>query len=929
MSISTKSIVLACLVLLLTVPVVADVTTRGQIEGRVVGSDASPLPGVTVTLRGTTLQQGALVTTTDADGRYRFPNLLPGTYQETIEMSGMNGQSYTADVRVGKTVTLDGTLKVAAVSETVTVAAAAPLFDQNSAAHGTNFTDRELQKLPTTRQFIDIVDAAAGFDNQAAYGAGGNVAGYDKFGFGAATNSYQLNGVNVSNLEFGNSWVNPNYDTIQEIQIVGPGGSAEYSNYSGAVVNVVTKAGTNELKGTASLFYTNHSLTGDNSGGILDLEPGTIKNKYETALSAGGPIVPEKLLFFGSFGYNASRTAPPASTFYDNLDRKQYQLRMDYYASTKQNFTGMINHEPILDEDLGLLTGAGPEIGYKRKQHTTTDFLSWIGQWSQSTLSELRYAGEQGYHGRIPNAPLDVPGVNDLRTGLQYNSVGFQREQSNRRHELHGVATHYVDQFMGTQHELKGGIEYEKAQTHTDFISSGNVIYTLIPIGALTYVSALVGYNVHAASELTRPAAFVQDRATIGRSTVSVGLRYDQPKTKDLNTGKTLLDFNQFAPRLGFTYDFAGNGRSVARVGAGRYFDKVPTYGPGQYAGTGLETVYSYGVVTDQPVDPTDTDALYQMAVDPANLTSTFDSTQLPVESNIKGPHADVLNLGFDQELGKNWALSLNYINRKTTDFIVLTQFANQVTYEPFDYTSDFSGRTFPIYKIVAGGPREYALGNRSFFYQKTQMAIAEVRGRATKNVYLDASMTFEQSRGTRQNNECAVLSLCTNGVDTDPNFEQNPFYTQGSLSQERPWNFKVRGDWSAPFGFEVGWDARYFAGRRYGAVQYCFEIEGCNDPNTFEVQLEPRDARKEKNNHLLNLRVAKNFNVSRSVVTLSLDALNVTNQAVDFNTNIQNNIDANYAKESGEQGKVVSAFGKPYSVTTPRQYLFGLRVAF
>src|SRR5205823_2968620 len=115
--------------------------------------------------------------------------------------------------------------------------------------------------------------------------------------------------------------------------------------------------------------------------------------------------------------------------------RKQYQFRLDYYLSARQNFTGLLNHEPILDNDLGLQTGSGPEIGFKRKQHTTTDFLSWIGQWSQSSLSEVRYAGERGYNGRIPNASLDIPGVNDIRTGRQYNSVGFQREQRNRQQE--------------------------------------------------------------------------------------------------------------------------------------------------------------------------------------------------------------------------------------------------------------------------------------------------------------------------------------------------------------------------------------------------------------------------------------------------------------------------------------------------------------
>ena len=925
---SAKCVALTVLLVFLAVPLFADVTTRGQIEGRVQSTDGAPLPGVTATLRGAQLQQGSLVVTTDSDGRYRFSNLLPGTYQVTFEMSGLAGKTFNAEVRVGKTSTIDAALGVAAMSETVTVSAPAPLFDQTSAAHGTNLTNQELQKLPTTRNFIDIVDTAAGFDNQAAYGAGGNVAGYDTFGFGAATNSYQFNGVNVSNLEFGNSWVNPQYDTIQEIQIVGPGGSAEYSNYSGAVVNVVTKAGTNDFKGTASAYYTNDSLTGDNSDGILDLEPGQIKNKYETAITAGGPIIPEKLLFFGSVGYNASRTAPPASTFYDNLDRQQYQLRLDYYVSARQNFTGLVNHEPILDEDLGLQTGAGPEIGYKLKQRTTTDFVSWLGQWSQSTLTEVRYAGERGYNGRIPNAPLDIPGVTDYRTGLQYNSTGFQRVQTNRRHEVRGVATHYVDQFMGTQHELKAGLEYEKARQRTDFVSSGGALFALIPIGSLTYISAIVGYNTHAGSELERPAAFVQDRATMGRATVSVGLRYDNPKYTDVNTGKTLLNFDQFAPRLGLAYDIAGNGRSVARLGAGRYYDKVPTYGPGIYAGTGQETVYYYGAITADPVDPKDI-ATLRKVIDPANQTNVFDSTSLPVESGTKGPHADIFNIGFDQELGRDWALSLNYINRHTKDFVVLTQFANNVTYEPFTYHSDFTNRDITLYKITGGGPRQFALGNRDFFFQRSQMAIAELRGRPVQQVYTSTSLTFERSRGTRENNECAVLSLCSNGVDTDPNFEQNPFYTQGPLSQERPWQLKTRGAWTAPMGFEVGWDLRYFAGRRYGAVDYCFNIPGCNDPNTFTVQLEPRDARKEKNSKLVNLRLAKNFNLAKMQATISVDALNITNEAIDFNTNIQNNINATYAKQSTKQGSSVSAFGKPYSLTTPRQFKLGVRLAF
>src|SRR6476620_10227298 len=99
MSTFAKYVALSLLVVLLAVPVFADVTTRGQIEGRVQGSDGAPLPGVTATLRGAALQQGSIVATTDRDGRYRFPSVPPGSYQLSFEMAGMTGQSFTADVR--------------------------------------------------------------------------------------------------------------------------------------------------------------------------------------------------------------------------------------------------------------------------------------------------------------------------------------------------------------------------------------------------------------------------------------------------------------------------------------------------------------------------------------------------------------------------------------------------------------------------------------------------------------------------------------------------------------------------------------------------------------------------------------------------------------------------------------------------------------
>jgi hypothetical protein len=934
--------VLPALLVLAALPAHADVKTHGQLEGRVRAQDGSPLPGATVTLTSPVLAVPVSEVAAESGG-FRFPNLLPGDYEVAIALDGFAPQSYEVKVVTGRTLTVDVVLPDASLAETMIVEAEAPFFDQVSASHGTSLTVEELETLPTDRNFLQAVDTAAGFDNQAAYGAGGNVRGYDFFGQGAATNSYQLNGVSVTNLEFGNLWVTPNYDTIQEIQIVGPGASAEYSDYSGALVNIVTKSGTSELRGSAFGYFTNDDLTGDNSDGIEDLERGTLKRSLETGVTLGGPIIRGKLHGFGSFGYTSSATAPPETSFYDDLERFQYQARLDYLPSQSHTFTGMVNYDPVQDDDLNLQAETGPEVGLSREQGTVTGYLSWLGTWSGATTSEVRFASVDGYYERNPNE-TELSSVFDARTGVNYNSYGIVSDQDNDRRHGKATVTHYVDEFLGATHEIKGGVEYEEASTGTDQETTGGALFSIAPLGELvpgvpfSYVIGIVGYSVHQHNSLERPGAFLQDRITRGRTTVTAGLRYDRPETFDDNTGKKLLSFDQIAPRLGVAHDLRGNGRSIARLGLGRYYDKVPTYGVGTYAGTGLPVVTLYLFVAPDVLipAPTDPEQLRQVVVQPENVLQTIDFTNgYPVQRGTEGPRVDILNLGFDQQIGRRTTLSLNYIYRESEDFLVVTTIGSPHTYVPLSYTSDFTGRTVPLWGVQdPSHTPQLGVGNRDFQYQENQLLIFEVRSRPVENLFVDASLTLEDSEGTRDNNECAILSLCSVYTDGDPNFEQNPFATDGDMSQARDWNFKVRGNYGLPWQMDVGWDLRWFAGRRYGAVESCFGIAGCNDPALGDVRLEPRDARREPDSLLLNLRVAKTFALGGVDTTISLDALNVTNEMIDFNTNVENDINAIYAEESAERGETVSAFGRPngfnngFGLATPRQLRLGVRLA-
>jgi len=931
------SIIGACALAIMLVAGVADadVKTRGEIVGTVVSQDEVPVPGATITVTGDKLIQGEIQRTAGSSGGYRVLNLLPGRYTVRVSMEGFTTQEFELEVTVGRSSVLDVVLQISEFAEEIVVKSEVPLIDQASPILGTDFKVEELEMLPTNRNLFDTIDSSAGFFNRTAYGAGGNVETYDVFGYGAATNSYQLNGVATSNLYYGNTWVKPNYDTIQEVQIVGPGAGVEFADYSGAVVNMITKSGTNEYHGSATVYYTDNDLLKDNSGGILDLEQDNTKYNLEGSVTVGGPIVRDKLTFFASAATNRSENAAPGSDYFNEFDNQNYMLRIDYIPSPSHTLTGMLTSEPILLENLGIVdleeTGTAP--GFFREQETQTAYVSWLGMWGDSTVSEVRFATVDGFSGRTPNSP-DAMALYDGRTGLYYHSQTRGVSTDNEREHVLGTVTHYLDDFLGGTHEIKGGLDYEEARSRYLEFQPGNAtiwVYPSSPPGT-NLLYCRVNTRIDQQASLERPGIFIQDTGRIGRATFTVGVRYDEPTTTDDLTGKAMLEFSQLSPRLGMTYDFSGRGRTIGRISWGRYYDKVPTYGIGTYAGTGFEPFDYYLLLSDATIDPNDTQGLYDLIVQPENFWFAFNADEpWPVEPGIKSPYADIFNIGFDQQIGSNYAFSASYLNRRNDDFIVLTQVNDPPIYEPFDFTSPDSGRTFPIYAVVGGPVREFGLGNRDFQYQKMQMLVIEFRRRFANNFAFDASLTFEDSEGTRENNPCGILSLCSNGVDQNPNYEMNPFYTQGSLSQERAWLFKLRGTYQLPLGFDIGLDFRYFDGRPWGLKQTCRTIEGCNDPNYSSVYLEPKDQRLTDSGALLNLRFGKMFNLGSrgSSISLLVDWLNVFNDQIDYRSYNNDNVDAVYARESAQRGESVSATGQPLSLARGRELRLGLRFVF
>jgi hypothetical protein len=938
----------------------ADVKTNGEIAGVVQSADdKTVLPGASVTLTGSGLIQKSITVTSSGNGSFRFGNLNPGDFTVTVAMPGFGTQQIAVTVSVGKTSNVPVQLQLAKTAESVTVKGEAPLIDKTSPQLTTNYNTRLLQELPTTRNYIDVLESAPTVTDRSAFGAGGNVDGYDIFGFGAATNSYSLNGVMVNALEFGNTWVNPNYDTIAEIQLVGPGASAEYGNYTGAAVNVVTKAGTNEFHGGASAWYTSDKLTADNSDGIADLKQNVTKNKWEGAVNVGGPIIKEKLLFFISAAYYTSATAPfadpnqpPHDYIYNDNKRQSYQARLDFLVNNQNTIFGMYNRDPILEKGDGLLPCCGPEIGFTRDWNTNTATVAWQSVWGTNTSTELKYAGVNGHNYRIPVAPLDVPQVYDARVGIkQYNSTGFQRKQANNRHEGIGTVTHYVDNFIGASHELKGGIEYEYGQTTTQFITSGNVFLYIFPYsGTTNYLEAVVNYNQDQNTQLKRPAAFINDNLRFGSHvTANLGVRYDRPDYIDQNTGQTILKFNSnWSPRVGISYDFAGDGKTVAHASYGRYYEKVPTYGPGYYSGTGNTPITYYGLYTDAAIDPTDWQAIEALLLRPENITFDFQSQAVPVIGSPKNPMSEVFSASLERQLGPRTAVSLSFVAKEEKNYLGLLN-TNGPQWVPYDFTTHFStnpslpsdlqdptqfdGLKPPLFNLAPGspGPDQGAFGNINYLFQHQRLLTLEVRSNPFERLRVNASVTHENTRGNHNNNECAVLSLCTNFRDGNPNYSDNP-YVLGELGAVHEWQIKAYGYYSLPLNIALGASFRWLSGSPYGVAVNGFRIPGFNgNPGFYQILLEPTDARHQPDASILDLQLSKGFNFGPATVTLLASISNVFNasyQAFDY---YNNDPFATYTYQQNADGRPASAFGKPQSFNAgpPRVTRFGLRVTF
>ena len=376
---------LLCTGLLATLALPAHAQAIGSIFGKVTDASGAVLPGVNVSVAGTGLQTPLTSTTTES-GAYQFPSVPIGTYTVTFELQGFkkavrNEVLITSGFNAG----IDQKLEIGQLTDEVTVSSESPVVDLKKTITGAVFTAEVLEKIPTARDPWQIANMTPGV-SLSGYNVGGSQSGQQltpSVRGSTASVQWNLEGGSITDLSSNSSSGYFNFDSFDQIQVTTGGGDVSVQS-SGLAINLVTKSGSNNFKGTFNTTYENDATQGQNvteelfnsgAGGFLSGNPLHKIGVY--SIEAGGPIVKDKLWYWGSFDKQDINVG-----IINFFDATKGALCSDLVTAQKQNALGTtITYDNLndvnkcLSNDQTIIKDYNAKVNYQLNQGNRFGYL--------------------------------------------------------------------------------------------------------------------------------------------------------------------------------------------------------------------------------------------------------------------------------------------------------------------------------------------------------------------------------------------------------------------------------------------------------------------------------------------------------------------------------------------------------------------------
>jgi outer membrane receptor for ferrienterochelin and colicin len=693
--------------------------TTGTISGRVVDAQGLSVPGVTVNATSPNLQ-GIQSVVTSGNGDYILPQLPAGTYEISYQLTGFQQQKKTLNLSVGQTLSVNVTMGPAALTETVNVVGSTTNVLTETAQVATNFNQDLIALLPTNRTIDATVLRAP-----AVHPTGPNGA-YSIAGAMSFESLFMVNGVTVNENLRGQPFNLYIEDAIQETTVSTSGISAEYGRFSGGVVNVITKSGTNLFAGTFrdTLYNDNwraynvgntaHPWTTDCAtcaAGGTPTKVDKVVPQYEYVF--GGPIVKDRLTFFnaGRFidqQFSRSTIAPLNLPYTAENNRKRYEIKLTGSLNANHRLDGSWTKETLNQTNDTFQTTTSMDLASLYNRQTPQDLFTatYRGVLSRAFFIEGRFSQRHfsfiGSGSPFTDIIKGTLLLDRVRGGRYWTPTfcGVCDDEKRDNDEEYAKGTYFLSTKNGGSHTMVFGYDRfndkrfaNNHQSGSDYringttsIIRGGVIYPQWlpgPSTVIQYQPILV--SSQGTNFRTHSVFFNDNWHWNNHVTLNLGLRWDKNQGAN-GQGNAVAKDSAYSPRFGVVWDPTGTGRWSVSGSIGQYTAAIASsIADGssaggnaalfryQYSGPAINPDSTAATLIDSPT------AIQQMFAwcnrDSSGLcrqplaVSSIPGVSLRIADNLKSPNVIEYAAGISRQFGSRAVVRADYAYRNYRDF--------------------------------------------------------------------------------------------------------------------------------------------------------------------------------------------------------------------------------------------------------------------
>jgi hypothetical protein len=691
----------AALLLYLTASVVsvsAQSPSTGGVSGRVLDPTGLPLAGVAVTAMGPS-SRDTRTTLTGPTGDYGLTGLLPTEYLLSFDLQGFHSEQQKVRVIGSGIVSLDITLNVEAIPETVRVTSDTQTAElQHTRMTGPIFKTDALDRLPVGTLFENRVTLSAGVTTNGPNGAI-SMSGAMSYG-----NLFLIDGfvINENLRGLSRPFLLP--DATQETRVAISNISAEYGRFQGGVINTVTKTGGNRFSGTVRTAFSN-----DRWRALTPHPRDTRLNHSAPAvdLTLGGPLLRDRVFFFGASQFERSeqnRTLPYTGINYTYRDRQQrYQAKLTWTPTSRQ--TVKLNYFGVAVTRTNVTTGTVMDRSsfYDSRTPEALYGINYTALLGSTLLLEGQYSNRQMTVGASGAGQTDLIGGTPIwdrsRSDARFNSpagcavCGGADDERDNQNIVAKVWYVWSTRRAGS-HELIGGVDLFQETRRADAYQSGSgfrvratrsvvageQVYPVLLADRTTWIYWTPILKTSVGNDLRTYSAFASDTWRMSaRWTLKLGLRFDRSDDED-SLGVRVIHGSTFSPRLAVLWDPSRNGAWILSAGLSRYemSNNTNIVDAASSGGRPATYVYDYlgpavnATTSSQPT--TSADALKVLFdwfnANGSTTRATRSAPSIPgvtsrIDAALTPPNATEFTLGVTRTVGSRGSLRVDGVYRR------------------------------------------------------------------------------------------------------------------------------------------------------------------------------------------------------------------------------------------------------------------------